>query len=71
MEKDISHSPFKNISILTDEGKLEVSKIKDGIAYDQDNSLISRYHFRFQLGVLSQDWVNPKYAEKLANASQS
>ena len=50
----MSYSPFRNISILTDEGELEVSRIKDGVAYDQDNHPISRYHFRFQLGILSQ-----------------
>lgn len=63
------NSAYKNISILTDEGELEVSRIKNGIAYDQYNRPISRYHFRFQLGVLSQDWVNPKYSEKVAEAA--
>lgn len=51
---------IEGIRIGTPSGTLTISKIIDGVAYDQFNQPINRRAFRFQLNVLSKDWEHPK-----------
>ncbi|NJK71621.1 MAG: hypothetical protein HC932_05285 [Thermales bacterium] len=57
-------SNHKNIKFFTDEGILEVSRIENGIAFDQYNRPIDKYHFRFQLEALNEEWINPNVTVK-------
>jgi hypothetical protein len=51
--------PPESIYIGTPNGTLTISKIEKGIAYDQFKKEIPRRAFRYQLSVLSKDWVRP------------
>jgi hypothetical protein len=49
----------ESIYIGTPNGTLTISKIENGKAYDQFGKEIPRRAFRFQLNVLSKNWVRP------------
>ena len=48
---------IENVNIYTPEGLIQISKIKDGIAYDLTGKVISERLFRHQMQVLQQDWA--------------
>ena len=50
---------IENVNISTPDGLLQISKIKDGVAYDLTSKVIPERCFRYQMNVLQQDWVRP------------
>lgn len=59
---------YRNLTFLTDEGELNVSRIENKVAYDQYNRKIDPYHFRLMQEILQEQWVNPNIQVKeLAN----
>ena len=48
---------IENVNIYTPEGLIQISKIKDGVAYDLTGKVISERLFRHQMQVLQQDWT--------------
>lgn len=50
---------IENVSIYTPDGLLQISKIKEGVAYDLNGKAIPERLFRHQLQILQNDWVRP------------
>ncbi len=47
------------VTLCTAKGDLTISKIANGIAYDQFNNQIPSDYFRFNRTILRQEWVKP------------
>jgi hypothetical protein len=45
------------VTIFTLNGPLTISRITNGIAYDQNNKAISNRAFRYNPNLLNQDWI--------------
>jgi hypothetical protein len=48
------------VTIFTLNGPLTISKISNGIAYDQNGNPIADRAFRYNPNILKQDWVKPE-----------
>jgi hypothetical protein len=51
---------LSGVGIVCDKGYLELSRVTDGIAYDQYGEAIPRRFFRHALNILDIDWVRDK-----------
>jgi hypothetical protein len=59
---------YRIIKLFTENETLEISKVINGVAYDQFNRKIPKEYLKFQLDVLQEEWINPNIEVKeLAN----
>jgi hypothetical protein len=54
---------LSGVGIVCDKGYLELSRVTDGVPYDQYGEEIPRRFFRHALNILDNNWVRDKKTE--------